>query len=34
VDYLGEHEDIELIRFVLFGRETYDIFVKELRKIL
>lgn len=34
VDYLGEHEDIELIRFVLFGRETYAAFVKELRKIL
>lgn len=34
VDYLGEHEDIELIRFVLYGRETYDAFVKEIRKIL
>ena len=34
VDYLGEHEDIELIRFVLFSRETYAAFVKELRKIL
>ena len=34
VDYLGEHEDIELIRFVLFSRETYEVFVKELRKIL
>jgi O-acetyl-ADP-ribose deacetylase (regulator of RNase III) len=34
VDYLGAHEDIELIRFVLFGRETYDAFVKEIKKIL
>jgi O-acetyl-ADP-ribose deacetylase len=34
VDYLREHEDIDLIRFVLFGRETYDVFVKEIRKIL
>jgi O-acetyl-ADP-ribose deacetylase (regulator of RNase III) len=34
VDYLKEHEDIELIRFVLFSRETYEVFVKEIRKIL
>lgn len=34
VDYLGEHEDLELIRFVLFDRKTYDVFVKEIKKIL
>lgn len=34
VDYLGKHEDIELIRFVLFDGGTYDVFVEELRKIL
>ncbi|MCX5827300.1 MAG: O-acetyl-ADP-ribose deacetylase [Deltaproteobacteria bacterium] len=34
VDYLGEHEDIEMIRFVLFDRGTFDVFVKELRKII
>ena len=34
VDYLREHEDIELVRFVLFSRETYEVFEKELRKIL
>jgi O-acetyl-ADP-ribose deacetylase (regulator of RNase III) len=34
VDYLREHEDIELIRFVLFDRGTYETFVKETKKIL
>ena len=34
IDYLQEHTDIELIRFVLFGDETYDIFSKELRKLI
>ncbi|MDO8784811.1 MAG: O-acetyl-ADP-ribose deacetylase [Syntrophales bacterium] len=33
-DYLQEHSDIELIRFVLFGRKTYDAFGEELRKLL
>ncbi len=32
-DYLREHADIELVRFVLFGRNTYEIFAEELRKI-
>jgi O-acetyl-ADP-ribose deacetylase (regulator of RNase III) len=32
-DYLKEHADIELVRFVLFGRNTYEIFAEELRKI-
>ncbi len=34
VEYLQNHEDIELIRFVLFDRGTYEVFVEELRKIL
>jgi O-acetyl-ADP-ribose deacetylase (regulator of RNase III) len=33
IDYLKEHADIGLIRFVLFGRKTYEIFAEELRKI-
>jgi O-acetyl-ADP-ribose deacetylase (regulator of RNase III) len=33
IDYLKEHADIELVRFVLFGRKTYEIFAEELRKI-
>ena len=32
-DYLREHADIELVRFVFFGRKTYEIFAEELRKI-
>ena len=34
MDYLKEHTDIELVRFVLFGRKTYDIFVEELKKLI
>jgi O-acetyl-ADP-ribose deacetylase (regulator of RNase III) len=34
IDYLKEHSDIELIRFVLFGRKTYDIFAEELKKLV
>ncbi|MCX5845789.1 MAG: O-acetyl-ADP-ribose deacetylase [Deltaproteobacteria bacterium] len=33
IDYLKEHSDIELVRFVLFGRKTYDIFAEELKKL-
>ena len=33
IDYLKDHPDIELARFVLFGRKTYEIFAEELRKI-
>lgn len=34
MDYLREHSDIELIRFVLFGRKTYDTFGEELKKLI
>ena len=33
IDYLKEHRDIELVRFVLFGRKTYDTFAEELKKL-
>jgi O-acetyl-ADP-ribose deacetylase (regulator of RNase III) len=29
-DFLKEHPEIRLVRFVLFGRPSYDIYVKEL----
>jgi len=34
IDYLTGHRDIELVRFVLFGRKTYDIFAEELKKLI
>jgi O-acetyl-ADP-ribose deacetylase (regulator of RNase III) len=34
IDYLREHSDISLIRFVLFSRKTYDTFGEELRKLV
>jgi O-acetyl-ADP-ribose deacetylase (regulator of RNase III) len=33
VAYLREHTDIELIRFVLFDRPTYDLFTRTLKKL-
>jgi O-acetyl-ADP-ribose deacetylase (regulator of RNase III) len=33
IDYLKEHGDIELVRFVLFDRNTHEIFTEELKKI-
>ena len=32
IDYLKEHTDIKLIRFVLFGNKAYNIFSEELKK--
>jgi O-acetyl-ADP-ribose deacetylase (regulator of RNase III) len=34
IDYLKEHSDMELVRFVLFGRKTYDIFAEELKELI
>lgn len=34
IDYLKEHSDIELVRFVLFDRKTYDTFAEELKKLM
>lgn len=33
IDYLLEHEDLELVRFVLFDRRTFDVFAEELQKL-
>ena len=34
MDYIGEHSDLELVRFVLFSRKMYDIFAGELKKLI
>ena len=33
LDYLKEHQEIERVRFVLFGKSTYDVFAEELQKL-
>jgi O-acetyl-ADP-ribose deacetylase (regulator of RNase III) len=33
IDYLKEHADVEMVRFVLFGKTAYDVFVEELKKL-
>jgi O-acetyl-ADP-ribose deacetylase (regulator of RNase III) len=33
IDYLMQHTDLELIRFVLFDRRTYDTFADEIKKL-
>jgi O-acetyl-ADP-ribose deacetylase (regulator of RNase III) len=33
IEYLKEHDDIKLVRFILFDQKTYDIFAEELEKI-
>lgn len=32
-EYIKSHPEIEMVRFVLFGRQAYDAFEKELKKI-
>ena len=34
VDYLRENTDIDLVRFVLYDRRTYDVFAAELSKLI
>jgi O-acetyl-ADP-ribose deacetylase len=34
MDYMKEHSDIELVRFVLFGQKMFDIFSEELKKLI
>ena len=34
IDYLESHPDIELVRFVLFGRRAYQVYEKALQDIL
>jgi O-acetyl-ADP-ribose deacetylase (regulator of RNase III) len=33
IDYLKEHQEIERVRFVLFGKSTYGVFAEELQKL-
>jgi O-acetyl-ADP-ribose deacetylase (regulator of RNase III) len=33
IAYLRKNQDIELVRFVLFGQKTYDVFAAELTKL-
>jgi O-acetyl-ADP-ribose deacetylase (regulator of RNase III) len=34
MDYLKEHTDIELVRFVLYGQRSYEVFERSLQAIL
>jgi len=34
IDYLENHPDIQLVRFVLFGKEAYEAYEEALKKIL
>ncbi len=33
IDYLKEHAGIERVRFVLYGKTTYDVFAEEIKKL-
>lgn len=33
IEYMKEHDDLELVRFVLFDGRTYDSFCEELKKL-
>ena len=34
IDYVKDHDEIQLVRFVLFSRDIYDVFTKELKRIM
>jgi O-acetyl-ADP-ribose deacetylase (regulator of RNase III) len=34
IDYVKDHDEIRLVRFVLFSRDTYDVFSNELKQIM
>lgn len=34
IDYLRRHDDIELIRFVLFGKKAYEVYEKRLKQLI
>ena len=34
IEYFKEHQDIQLVKFVLYDHTTYDIFTEELKKLL
>jgi len=34
IDYLKEHQEIELVRFVLFGKPMLDVFAEQLKNLV
>jgi len=34
IEYLKEHQEIELVRFVLFGKPMLDVFAEQLKKLI
>jgi len=34
IDYVKDHDEIQLVRFVLFSQDIYDVFTKELKRIM
>jgi O-acetyl-ADP-ribose deacetylase (regulator of RNase III) len=32
IDYLKDHQEIELVRFVMYGRDAYRVYAEELRR--
>ncbi|MDO9515643.1 MAG: O-acetyl-ADP-ribose deacetylase [Syntrophales bacterium] len=34
IDYVKDHQEIELVRFVLFSQNIYDVFLNELKKMI
>ena len=34
IEYLKEHQEIELVRFVLFGKPMLDVFAEQLKKLV
>jgi O-acetyl-ADP-ribose deacetylase (regulator of RNase III) len=34
INYLKEHRDLELVKFILYDHTTYDIFTQELKKLI
>ena len=34
IDYVRDHREIELVRFVLFSQDIYDVFSDELKKMI
>ena len=34
INYVKDHEEIELVRFILFRQDIYDVFLNEMKKIM
>ena len=34
IEYLKEHQEVELVRFVLFGKPMLDVFAEQLKKLI